>query len=165
MLLTDMKNSVTRKIATKSPEETEHVGKTLAANLKGGEIIELSSDLGGGKTTFTKGLARGLGVKQNVTSPTFVISKIFKGSIFELHHYDFYRLGDIGVMSEELQEVLENEANITVIEWAGDAHKLLPENRLVRIELFPQENKTDRELVITLSKGQEYILEGLQGLE
>jgi tRNA threonylcarbamoyladenosine biosynthesis protein TsaE len=147
------------RLHSSSAVQTESIGKAIAESLQGGEIIELSSDLGGGKTTLTRGIARGLGVLENITSPTFVVSKVYKGDSLELHHYDFYRLNEIGIMSEEIKEVLENTKNITVIEWAGDLHESLPQERIIGIELLPLQNESTRELII---KGPDYILAKLE---
>ena len=86
--------------------------------------------MGAGKTTFTKGLARALGIFETVQSPTFTISRIYEGEKMILSHYDFYRLGDYGIMEMELAESLENPNNITVVEWAGDLANILPKKHL-----------------------------------
>ncbi len=99
--------------------------------LSGGEVIELTSDLGGGKTTFVQGLAAGLGYKQLVTSPTFTLSNIYAlPDGRELHHYDLYRLNTAGVVGDELGEDIAEPHTITVIEWAGVAEGRLPADRL-----------------------------------
>ena len=138
------------KITSSSSNATESLGETIGKSLKGGEIIELSSDLGGGKTTFVKGLARGLGVHGGVSSPTFVVSKIYSGTELELHHYDFYRLGELGIMSEEIQEVIENTNNVTAVEWGEKAHTLFPPGRLIQIEIKLSDDENVRDIVLTL---------------
>src|ERR1700694_1633997 len=86
-----------------SPNATELIGERLATHLKGGVVIELMSDLGGGKTTFVRGLARGLGSPDHVSSPTFKLSNVYTipvsktpewDRVERLYHYDFYRLPD-----------------------------------------------------------------------
>ncbi|MBQ9018330.1 tRNA (adenosine(37)-N6)-threonylcarbamoyltransferase complex ATPase subunit type 1 TsaE [Candidatus Saccharibacteria bacterium] len=92
-------------------------------------VIELVGDVGAGKTTFTRGLAKGLGVTEPVTSPSFTISKSYackNGKI--LTHYDFYRLNDPGIMSEDLSENLNSKNHIVVIEWGESISDLLPQN-------------------------------------
>lgn len=92
-------------------------------------LIELVGDVGSGKTTFTRGLAQGLSVKESITSPSFTISKSYalpEGG--NLIHYDFYRLPDPGLMTDDLLENLQNPANIIVVEWGESVTKLLPEN-------------------------------------
>ncbi len=161
MILSDMKSQNDYKITTSSAEQTEQLGKSIGALLKGGEIIELASDLGGGKTTLARGIAVGLGVSDNITSPTFVISKVYSGKKLELHHYDFYRLEALGEMSDELREVIENDRNVTILEWAGNAEGLLPRERLIRIELLPLEDENSRELVIALPEKLGYVIKNL----
>jgi tRNA threonylcarbamoyladenosine biosynthesis protein TsaE len=130
--------------STSSPDETKAVAARLGKLLRGGEVIELSSDLGGGKTTFVQGLAAGLGSKETVTSPTFTISRIYKLPALELHHYDLYRLGEAGIVGSELTEDLEDNQVITVIEWAGIVDSKLPPDR-VRIS-FQTTGDTTRDL-------------------
>lgn len=94
-------------------------------------VIELLGDVGAGKTTLTRGLARGLGIKTPVTSPSFTLSKAYAlpgGS--HLVHYDFYRLNDPGLMCEDLSDQLADPANIIVIEWGDSVKDLLPPQHL-----------------------------------
>ncbi len=84
-------------VITNSPEATQSLAQSLGKFMRGGEIIDLVSDVGGGKTTFTKGLARGLLVEEVVQSPTFTISRLYHARDgLELHHFDFYRLPEAG---------------------------------------------------------------------
>ena len=92
-------------------------------------VIELVGDVGTGKTTFTRGLAKGLGVKEEITSPSFTISKSYACKNGKtLVHYDFYRLNDPGLMSEDLSENINNPNNIVIIEWSDTIKDLLPKN-------------------------------------
>lgn len=134
------------KILSKSSDETVKLGEKLARTLKGGEVIALYGDLGGGKTQFTKGVAEGLGVKDDIISPTFVIRRDYKGDKLNLLHYDFYRLE---MPDQELVESLEegvNPDNITVIEWAERVEKYLPKNS-IRIT-FHWISENEREIEI-----------------
>lgn len=93
-------------------------------------VIELIGDVGAGKTTFVRGLAKGLGIKSPITSPSFTISKSYalpnnKGHLI---HYDFYRLTDPGLMVEDLTENLQNPSNIIVIEWGESISDFLPDD-------------------------------------
>lgn len=104
-------------------------GRDYAKKIKPGAVIELVGDIGAGKTTFTRGLAEGLGIKEPVTSPSFTISKSYampEGG--NLIHYDFYRLDDPGIMSEDLNENLADPSNIIVIEWGQSIADILPED-------------------------------------
>ncbi|WP_085993412.1 tRNA (adenosine(37)-N6)-threonylcarbamoyltransferase complex ATPase subunit type 1 TsaE [Oceanobacillus senegalensis] len=112
---------------THSSDETMQLGEKLASLLKPGDVLTLEGDLGAGKTTFTKGLARGLGVKRTVNSPTFTIVKEYEGRL-PLYHMDVYRLEnsdeDIG-----FDEYFHGEG-ITVVEWATFIEDFLPTERL-----------------------------------
>jgi tRNA threonylcarbamoyladenosine biosynthesis protein TsaE len=88
------------------------------------------SDLGGGKTTLTRGLAKGFGSSDKVASPSFTLSKIYKAKGKELHHFDFYRLQEPGALSNELAEVLEDNNNVVVVEWPGIVQDVLPKDRM-----------------------------------
>lgn len=129
----------------KSEQEMLDFGKNFAKQLL--SVIELVGDVGAGKTTFVRGLAKGLGVKKSVTSPSFTISKSYalpKGG--NLIHYDFYRLKDPGLMTEDLKENLNNPNNIVVIEWGNSIQNLLPKNHT--IITFNKNNDNSREVVI-----------------
>jgi tRNA threonylcarbamoyladenosine biosynthesis protein TsaE len=115
----------------KSENEMKDFGHKLGRLLKGGEVIELIGDVGAGKTTFVKGLARGLSIDEDVQSPSFTISRVYDGrDNLQLAHYDFYRLADAGIMANELSEVTKDSGVVTVIEWADVVENVLPENRI-----------------------------------
>lgn len=114
-----------------SVDETMAFGQNLGQELVGGEVFELVGDVGAGKTSFVKGLARGLGVDDDVQSPSFTISRVYKcRDELELRHYDFYRLDDAGIMSHEILEGLEDKNVITVVEWADTVASVLPEKHI-----------------------------------
>lgn len=120
-------------------------GEKFAKKLKFPAIIELIGDVGAGKTTFTRGLAKGLGIKEPITSPSFTVSKAYAlKSGGNLIHYDFYRLPDPGLMADDLRENLENKNNVVVIEWGESVTELLPENHY-RIEI--RYTKDGREVI------------------
>lgn len=106
----------------------QEIGKKLAAPA----VIELIGDVGIGKTTLTRGIAQGLGIKEPISSPSFTISKHYafakNNHEYNLVHYDFYRLPDPGLMAEDLAESLSDKNTITIIEWADTVANLLPEN-------------------------------------
>jgi len=120
--------SITR--ITKSPAETQKLGADLAKLIKPPCIIALHSDLGGGKTTFVQGIAKGLGIKEKVISPTFVLEKIYAipKKKFSFYHYDVYRLKADPMLIAEILENAEN--NLVVIEWADKIKKYLPKTTL-----------------------------------
>lgn len=130
-----------------SLEEMLDFGRTIASRLRGGEVIELVGDVGAGKTTFTKGLATGLGVQDTVQSPTFTISREYATSgTLHLVHYDFYRLDDAGIMADELAETLAESSNVTVVEWAETVASVLPKDRLTLAINLVADDETTREL-------------------
>lgn len=138
------------------------LGRQLGESLSGGEVIELVGDIGAGKTTLTKGIAKGLGVADTVQSPTFTISRIYSGRDgLELRHYDFYRLTDAGIMREELAEAIQENNAIIAVEWAGAVEGVLPENRL-QIDITPT-SQTGRLVKLTPLGG--YPSEPLKGLQ
>ena len=124
-----------------STEEMIEFGKEIGSNLEGGSVLELIGDVGAGKTTFTKGLALGLGVLETVQSPTFTISRVYEGDNLTLSHYDSYSSNDYGIMKMELAENLSDPQNITVVEWAGDLADILPEKHLKLIFESVSEDK------------------------
>ena len=130
----DNNSSIKLRVTTESTEQTEILGQSLGRRLRGGEVIDLASDLGGGKTTFVRGLARGAGSNDHVSSPTFTMSKTYDATGLRIHHFDFYRLDEAGIMANELAEIIADDSDITVIEWSDIVQHVLPEVRLqVRI--------------------------------
>ena len=112
---------------SKSTEETIGIGSKLAKSLKAGSVVALVGELGSGKTVLTKGIAKGLGVKnvRYVNSPTFVIIKEYKGKL-PLYHFDLYRLNKSSLLDSENFEEYFYGDGVTVIEWADKIRKLLP---------------------------------------
>ena len=116
--------------------EMRALAEKIGAQLDGGAVFELVGDIGAGKTTFTKGLAVGLGVDEDVQSPSFTISRTYdaRGGL-QLVHYDFYRLDDPGIMQNEVAELVHDSSTVTVIEWADVVEGVLPEDRIrIRIQ-------------------------------
>lgn len=110
-------NSITMEYVSRSVNDTYDLAKRVADVCRGGEIILLNGDLGAGKTTFTKGLAAALGVKDNVTSPTFTIMKEYKGRL-KLYHFDLYRIIDEQELDElGFDDYLNDNEAVCVIEW------------------------------------------------
>jgi len=109
---------------------TEQLAETIGAKLRGGEVIELIADLGGGKTTFVRGLARGAGSVGKVSSPTFTLSNEYKAGELTIHHFDFYRLAEAGIMGDELAEAIADPKAVVVVEWGDIVADVLPASRL-----------------------------------
>lgn len=118
-----------KKIITHSSEETMALGEQLAGQLPSGSTIILNGDLGVGKTTFVRGLAKGLNIKDIVQSPTFNIMKVYFKADRPLIHIDAYRLSDNNV-DIGLDEYIGYESGITVIEWPQFISDLIPENKI-----------------------------------
>jgi len=121
---------VQKQVETSSANETEQLAQKIGQRLRGGEVIELVSDLGGGKTAFVRGLAWGMGSSDKVASPTFTISKLYKSKDLDLHHFDFYRLPEAGLMAHELRDVSDDPKAVIAVEWGGVVEKVLPKERL-----------------------------------
>ncbi len=129
------------KIASEA--EMLEFGQKFAKKLQLPAVIELIGDVGAGKTTFTRGLAAGLGVAEAVTSPSFTISKRYAFPNGELVHYDFYRLDDPGIMRDELSETLSEPNSVVVVEWGGNVADLLPEYKYhIEIKLNDDNSRT-----------------------
>ena len=133
---------------TKDADHTEQLARSLAPLLRAGDVITLEAPLGGGKTTFVRGLATGLGVSEDeVSSPTFVIWQIYEGRL-RLHHLDAYRLRSADELEEIGLEETLGGSDVVVLEWPGVAEPLLPADRLhVRIEYGLGEDERHLEFV------------------
>lgn len=146
-------------LSSDSASRTEDLAAVIGGRLKGGEIIELISDLGGGKTTFTRGLARGAGSKDIVSSPTFTVSKVYAAPSFEIHHFDFYRLPDAGLIAHEVEDLLGDPMVVLVVEWGGAIGHVLPGNR---INITVSRTGDDgRNLIVEYPEELSYLVEGL----
>ncbi|MEI7998777.1 MAG: tRNA (adenosine(37)-N6)-threonylcarbamoyltransferase complex ATPase subunit type 1 TsaE [Candidatus Omnitrophota bacterium] len=136
-----------KKFLTKSFQETIQLGSDFAKNLKAGDTVLLEGELGAGKTTFVKGLAKGLKAKVNeVNSPTFVLMNIYKGKL-PIYHFDLYRLeSSVELSSLNLDEFLEADG-VTVIEWPQRLGEQIPKNGYC-IEL-KHKDESSREICIS----------------
>ena len=118
-----------RHLRTSSEAETEALGERLAARLRVGDVVALYGDLGAGKTTFVRGLARGLGSEDPVSSPTFVLMHVYEGRL-PLYHFDAWRLsGPEDLAAVGAEEYLEGDG-VAVVEWSERAEGLFPSQRL-----------------------------------
>lgn len=121
-------------LRSQSSEETKSLGNLLAPLLVPGDVLVMSGDLGAGKTTFVQGLAKGLGIVERVTSPTFVLMKEYQGGRFPLMHLDVYRLARVQeVIDLGIDEYLD-PSYVVVVEWGDKVEPLLPQDHLT-IEL------------------------------
>jgi len=134
-------------IEVHNAEQTRRLGARIGASLKGGEVFELVGDVRAGKTTFTKGLAQGLGISDEVQSPSFTISRVYDGrDNLQLVHYDFYRLSDPGIMASEVAEMVQDPKTVTVIEWADIVEGVLPQTHYSITFASPSETERSIEL-------------------
>ena len=138
-------------MTTRSAKETIKLAKDFAQKLKGREVIGLIGDLGSGKTTFTKGIAEGLGIKELITSPTFVILKQYDGRIenrkIEVIHIDAYRAETPDdIKSVGIEDYFGRDDVVVVVEWAEKVKEILPKSTIY-IE-FKYRYKDEREISI-----------------
>lgn len=152
-----MNTAETLYLPSMSSEQTEKIASSIGSRLRGGEVIELRSDLGGGKTTFTRGLVRGTGSTDRVASPTFTISREYMAPKFTIVHFDFYRLSEAGIVADELNELIEDQGYVKVVEWGEIVDDVLPADRLS--VGFKQTGDDTRGLSFTYPKSLEYLVE------
>ena len=116
-------------IETNSPEETFRVGKELGEKAYAGQVFTLTGDLGVGKTVFTQGLAKGLGIEKPVNSPTFTIVQEYEDGRLPFYHFDVYRIGAVEEMDEIGYEDYIQGEGVCLIEWANLIEEILPGER------------------------------------
>ena len=126
-------------IETKSAKETYDLGKKIGSHAKAGEVYTLVGDLGVGKTVFTQGLAKGLGIEEPISSPTFTIVQVYDDGRLPFYHFDVYRIGDIEEMDEIGFEDYVYGDGVSLIEWANLIDEILPANR-TEITIEKEEN-------------------------
>ncbi|AUI70762.1 tRNA (adenosine(37)-N6)-threonylcarbamoyltransferase complex ATPase subunit type 1 TsaE [Companilactobacillus alimentarius] len=140
------------QVTTHSYEETEKIGAQMANLLKIGDVVVLNGDLGAGKTALTRGLARGLGIKKNVKSPTFTLIREYQDGRIPLYHMDAYRLESSPDEDLGFDEYF-NGNGITVVEWPQFIKDEIPEEHIsINISRL---SDTDRQIVFKLH-GKKY---------
>lgn len=131
---------------SRSPADTEQAGEQLAQELHPGDVVALFGNLGAGKTQFIRGLARGLGVTDPVSSPTFAIVHAYRGRI-PLYHFDMYRIsGWADLESTGFFDYLESDG-VCAVEWSENIEAALPENT-VRVQIEPGADADTRRITI-----------------
>ncbi|MGO1337698.1 MAG: tRNA (adenosine(37)-N6)-threonylcarbamoyltransferase complex ATPase subunit type 1 TsaE [Leuconostoc fallax] len=118
-----------REFVTNSPEDTQILASQIASYTQPGMILTLTGDLGAGKTTFTQGMARELGVASRVKSPTFNILNTYQGTDFPIYHFDAYRLEMTGAADQGFEDYIGTDG-LTIIEWPQFMRDLLPNDRV-----------------------------------
>lgn len=136
---------------TNKPEETEALGVRLAQELKSGDVIAYTGDLGAGKTAFTRGLARGLGVSTRVTSPTFTIVNEYEGGRLPLFHFDMYRLGSADDLWDIGWEDYLERGGICAVEWSENVEEALEGALNISISKLDDSTRC-----ITIEGGEEF---------
>lgn len=145
-------NSVYVTFYSKSPLETEEIGRIMGKISKGGELFLLQGDLGAGKTVLVKGIAKGLEINTQIVSPTFIIIKNYSGRLI-LNHIDLYRINNLENLG--IEEYIYEDSSVTVVEWGEKLMNLLSlkEYLLVKIDIT---NNNSREITL-IPKGDRYI--------
>ncbi len=132
---------------TKSPEETREVGKSFAAQLKGGDVVTLAGNLGSGKTQFVVGVCEGLNVRGHVASPTFTFINEYETDFGKVAHMDLYRISKRAEIAELGVGEYFNENCVCLIEWPDMIVNLLPEKHYeVRLSYGEQDNERQIEI-------------------
>lgn len=133
---------VGKAFVTNNFERTQKLGKDFAKFLKRGDVVALYGDLGSGKTTFVQGLAKGLGIKQGIISPTFIIVRSYRLGVGSFYHIDLYRTeSEKDIEGLGIEEIINNKNNIVVVEWAEKLKKYLPKKRIDVNFFYENENK------------------------
>ena len=141
-----------QRFITNSPEETEALGARLARALEPGAVVAFTGDLGAGKTAFVRGLARGLDVRDRVTSPTFTIVNEYEGGRLPLFHFDMYRLGSADELFDIGWEDYLARGGVCAVEWSENIAEAL-EPGTVRVDI--RRGASDSQRVITVTGVEE----------
>ena len=136
------------ELLSHSPEDTEDIGARLAEQLEPGAVVAFTGDLGAGKTAFTRGLARGLGIPDRITSPTFTIVNEYEGGRLPLFHFDMYRLGSADELFDIGWEDYLRRGGVCAVEWSENIADALEEDD-VRVDI--RRGASDQERVITIA--------------
>ena len=129
------------EIITHSPQETEALGAALAQRLQAGTVIAYRGDLGAGKTAFTRGLARGLGCRDLVTSPTYTIVNEYLGGSLPLFHFDMYRLGSSDDLFDIGWEDYLDRGGICAVEWSENVEDAMEGAVSINIEKLGEDDR------------------------
>ena len=139
------------ELLSHSPAETEAIGARLAESLEPGAVVAFTGDLGAGKTAFTRGLARGLGVQERVTSPTFTIVNEYPGGRLPLFHFDMYRLGSADELFDIGWEDYLARGGVCAVEWSENVSDAL-EPGAIRVDIRRGAGENDRLITVTGGK-------------
>ena len=140
------------ELLSHSPEDTEDIGARLAEQLEPGAVVAFTGDLGAGKTAFTRGLARGLGIPDRITSPTFTIVNEYEGGRLPLFHFDMYRLGSADELFDIGWEDYLARGGVCAVEWSENVAEAL-EADCLRVDI--RRGERDNQRIITVTRGKE----------
>lgn len=158
--IVDVSKAKQQAITTISERDTERFGEGIGARLRGGEVLQLNSDVGGGKTTLVRGIARGAGSSDVVASPTFTVSKLYRATDFQIVHFDFYRIqSDVAMVCRELEEVISQDNTVVLIEWSDAISNVLPDNT-INVTIQPVDDAT-RRIVWFCPSEYDYLFKGV----
>ena len=143
-----------------TPEKMTELGYALCRNCKGGEVFILISDLGGGKTTFVRGMARAIGEEDSISSPSFTLQNTYIGKNMTIEHFDFYRLDNPGIMTYELEEAIRQPNTIVAVEWPGIVLDSIPKDSITLN--IKQSDKALRHVSVEVDSVHEYILKAVR---
>ena len=137
------------ELLSHSPEDTEDIGARLAEQLEPGAVVAFTGDLGAGKTAFTRGLARGLGIPDRITSPTFTIVNEYEGGRLPLFHFDLYRMDSPEELFDIGWEDYLDRGGVGAVEWSENVADAMPDGTVyVTIQRSPEGENT-RKITIT----------------
>lgn len=132
------------EIESYSAQQTREFGRKLGQAASAGQVVALKGDLGTGKTVFSQGFASGLGIRDQVNSPTFTILQVYDDGRLPLYHFDVYRIGDVEEMFEIGWEEYAFSDGVCLVEWADvieDLIREIPEEKLLRVEILKDPEK------------------------
>ncbi|OGS36610.1 MAG: tRNA (adenosine(37)-N6)-threonylcarbamoyltransferase complex ATPase subunit type 1 TsaE [Elusimicrobia bacterium RIFOXYD12_FULL_66_9] len=138
------------RVFLRSEAETVALGEVLGRNLSPGDLILLFGELGAGKTTLVRGIARGVGFRGRVSSPTFALAHVYRGNPLTLHHLDLYRLKDADTEELGLEELLADPRGAMVVEWPQAAGRWPAR----RVEVRLSHERPGRRAVVTVKRAR-----------
>lgn len=147
-------------IVVDDTRDTDRVGRQLARNLQGGEVINLIGDLGAGKTTLARAIISELTGLDDVASPSFTITRTYEAGNFTIHHYDFYRVAEVGIIGQELSEIIGRKDSVIIMEWAEIVQDAIDFTNSVDLKITPTADDS-RQIRLESPRIFEYITRGI----
>lgn len=131
------------RMVSDSPDETINIGKKIGEKLKSGDVLAYTGDLGAGKTTLTRGIALGMGLDDEVCSPTFSLVNEYRGKNITLYHFDMYRItNEEALESTGFYDYLDDDSSVIVIEWSENISEFLPNSTIfIGIEKISEDKR------------------------